>query len=197
MYRPSADAVKNHPFFWQSKRRLEFFQLVSDRLQEERSEPGSTSLLTFLEIGASNIVSDNWLTKLGTDDFSKTLQKPQKGRKKYDSMRLEALLRVIRNTAHHLGQLDPAAQTCIGRSSSELLFYFTDRFPRLLMHVYCVIGETRSREVEVWEELDLRNFYISFATAVPTRPQEPKEESVEEPGQGSFYLWMTGLWRGG
>lgn len=64
------------------------------------------------------------------------------------------------------------------------------------MHVYCVIGETRNREVEVWEELDLRNFYISFATAVPTRPQEPNEDSVAEPGQGSFYLWMAGLWRG-
>lgn len=102
-------------------------------------------------------------------------------------------MRAIRNTAHHLGQLEPAAQACIGRSSPELLFYFTDRFPRLLMHVYSVIGETRNREVEVWEELDLRNFYISFATAVPTRPQEQKEERVQDPGQGNLYLWMAGL----
>lgn len=61
------------------------------------------------------------------------------------------------------------------------------------MHVYSVIGETRNREVEVWEELDLRNFYISFATAVPTRPQEQKEERVQGTGQGNLYLWMAGL----
>lgn len=184
--------MKNHPFFWQSKKRLEFFQLVSDRLQEERREPGSTSLLTFLERGASKIVSDNWLAKLGIDEFSKTLHKPPKGRKKYDSTRLEALLRLIRNTAHHLGDLDSAAQNCIGKSSPEVLFYFTDKFPRLLMHVYCVIGETRNREVEVWEELDLRNFYISFATAIPIRPQEQQEEDVEDPKEGNWFLWIAG-----
>lgn len=61
------------------------------------------------------------------------------------------------------------------------------------MHVYSVIGETRNREVEVWEELDLRNFYISFATAVPTRPQEQKEERVQDPGHGNLYLWIASL----
>lgn len=75
----------------------------------------------------------------------------------------------------------------------EVLFCFTDRFPCLLMHVYSVIGEARNREVGVWEAFDLRGFYISFATAVPTRPQEQKEEKVQGPGQGNLYLWMAGL----
>lgn len=96
------------------------------------------------------------------------------------------------NTAHHLGDLDSPAQSCIGKSSPEVLFYFSDKFPRLLMHVYCVIGETRNRELEVWEELDLRNFYISFATAVPTQPQEQQEEDIEDPKEVNWFLWITG-----
>lgn len=182
-----------HPFFWTSKRRLEFFQLVSDHVQQERDKPESTSLLTPLENGASNIIGDNWLAKLDTDDFSATLQQPPEGQQIYDPTKLEHLLRAIRNTDHYLGHLEPATQARKGRSSPEILFYFTDKFPCLLMHVYSVIGEARNREVGVWEELDLRDFYISFATAVSTRPQVQKEDRVQDPGQGNLYLWMAGL----
>lgn len=76
----------------------------------------------------------------------------------YDHTRLEQLLRAIRNTTHHLDQLDSAAQICIGKSSSELLFYITDKFPRLLMHVYCVIDKPQGG---IPEELDFRRFYLS------------------------------------
>lgn len=65
------------------------------------------------------------------------------------------------------------------------------------MHVYCVIGETRNFEVEVWEELDFRNFYISLATAVPTRLREPKEENTSDLSEAKFFLtpiWMMGWW---
>lgn len=51
---------------------------------------------------------------------------------------------------------------------------------------------TRNREVEVWEELDLRNFYISFATAVPTRPQEQQEEDIEDSKEFNWLLWIAG-----
>lgn len=177
----------NHPFFWKSRKRLDFLELVSDCLQQERDE---TSLLTLLESGVSDIIGDNWLEKLDTDDFSKTLHQSPEGQKEYDPARLEQLLRVIRNTVQHLDQFDSAAQNCIGKSPPEVLFYFTDRFPDLLMHVYCVIGKIRKYEGVIPEEPNFGNFYIgnfegvnfggfddSVGTAVSMQLRERSENS--------------------
>ncbi|KAL0634929.1 bifunctional endoribonuclease/protein kinase ire1 [Maublancomyces gigas] len=186
--RPHAHGVMNHPFFWKSRKRLDFLELVSDCLQQEGDETEPTSLLTLLENGVSDIIGDNWLAKLDTDDFSKTLHKPPEGQKEYDPTRLEQLLRVIRNTVQHLDQFDSAAQSCIGKSPPEVLFYFTDRFPCLLMHVYCVIGKIWKYEGVIPEEPNFGNFYTSnfegvnfggfdgsVGTAVSIQPRERSE----------------------
>lgn len=181
----------NHPFFWKSKKCLDFLELVSDRLQHERDEAEPTSLLTLLESGVSDIIGDNWVAKLDTDDFSKTLHKPPEGQKEYDPTQIKQVLRFIRNTAQHLDQFDSAAQNCIGKSSPEVLFYFTDKFPCLLIHVYCVIGKIRKHEgvIVTPEELDFKNFYMGgsesfeeanfggFGGTVLIQPREQSENS--------------------
>lgn len=177
------DGVLNHPFFWPSKKSLDFLHLVSDRLQQEKDKSEFANLLAPLENGASNIFGDNWLVKLDTNSFSKTLCKPSGEEQKYDPTRLEHLLSAVRNATHQPG---PETRS---KSPPELLFYFTDKFPSLLMHVYRVIGEVRGHGVEVRENPNFKDFYIAIPSAVPT--EEPKKQDPENVKWGmEFALYV-------
>lgn len=177
------DGVLNHPFFWSSKRGLGFLHLVSDCLQQERDNPEFANLLAPLENGASDIFGNNWLVKLDTNGFSKTLHEPLGEEQKYDPTRLEHLLSAVRNATHQLG---PETNS---KSPPELLFYFTDKFPSLLMHVYRVIGEVRGYGVEVREKLDFKDFYVAIPSAVLI--EESKKQDLQNVTWGmEFVLYI-------
>lgn len=64
-HRPSAQEVLAHPFFWDSKRRLQFLCDVSDYFEKEKRDPPSNELLEL----------EKWARSICGDDFQKPLGK--------------------------------------------------------------------------------------------------------------------------
>ncbi|KAI8878466.1 hypothetical protein K501DRAFT_228346 [Backusella circina FSU 941] len=131
--RPTADTILSHPFFWTPAKRLAFLQDASDRFEIEERDPPSP-LLQHLEADASAVIGIDWYKRIDrvvANDLGRF--------RKYDGKRLRDLLRALRNKKHHWQDLPDHVKQVYGEPPTDFLYYFTTRFPRLLLHTYYVV----------------------------------------------------------
>ncbi|KAI8354037.1 hypothetical protein BD560DRAFT_438390 [Blakeslea trispora] len=132
--RPNADTILSHPFFWSTSKRLAFLQDASDRFEIEERDPPS-GLLQQLESDASKVIGVDWykrIDRIVSNDLGKF--------RKYDGKRVRDLLRALRNKKHHWQDLPEPVKKIYGEPPNQFLYYFTARFPHLLLHTYYVIA---------------------------------------------------------
>ncbi|CAG8502703.1 5802_t:CDS:2 [Diversispora eburnea] len=127
-----------HPYFWSPSKRLGFLQDASDRFEVEERDPPS-SLLQRLEQNAVHIISPDWYKRI-----DKILVENLGKYRKYDGSRIRDLLRALRNKKHHYQDLPENVKRSLGEIPEGFLFYFTSRFPKLMLHVYYLIAESES-----------------------------------------------------
>ncbi|XP_036316142.1 serine/threonine-protein kinase/endoribonuclease IRE2 isoform X1 [Pipistrellus kuhlii] len=126
--RPSARQVLAHPFFWSRAKQLQFFQDVSDWLEKE-SEQGP--LVRALEAGGCAVVRGNWHKHITVP-----LQTDLRRFRSYKGTSVRDLLRAMRNKKHHYRELPGEVRQALGQLPDSFVQYFTDRFPRLLLHTH-------------------------------------------------------------
>lgn len=126
--RPSAGWVLAHPLFWSRAKELQFFQDVSDWLEKE---PEQGPLVTALEAGSYKVVRENWYKHI-----SAPLQEDLKRFRSYKGTSVRDLLRAMRNKKHHYRELPTEVRQTLGQLPAGFAQYFTQRFPRLLLHTH-------------------------------------------------------------
>lgn len=131
--RPTAKQVCEHPFFWESQRKLSFLCEFSDRLETDVSVQTSIQLINVLAIerGALDVVGTSWDHQLDAPLISNV----QKFRT-YDSSSVRDLLRLIRNKHHHFDELPEKFRVEKVPNQDLMLEYFEERFPKLVMHCW-------------------------------------------------------------
>lgn len=90
-FRPSAEQVMIHPYFWNNTQRLAFLQDASDRFEIEERHPPSPLLQT-LEANAAQVVGHDWYKRIDrvvVNDLGKF--------RKYAGNSIRDLLRALRN----------------------------------------------------------------------------------------------------
>ncbi|KAJ7779580.1 ribonuclease 2-5A-domain-containing protein, partial [Mycena olivaceomarginata] len=112
---------------------------ASDRFEIMTQIPKELYLLV-LERGASGIVGNDWLSRLDPL-FLENLGKFRK----YDGRSVQDLLRALGNKKHHYQDLPDKVKRNLGLMPEGFLAYFTQRFPRLFLHVHSVVGDTSLR----------------------------------------------------
>ncbi|XP_019505339.1 PREDICTED: serine/threonine-protein kinase/endoribonuclease IRE2 isoform X1 [Hipposideros armiger] len=137
--RPSAQHVLAHPFFWSRAKQLQFFQDISDWLEKE---PEQGPLVTALEAGGSAVVRGNW-----REHISVPLQTDLRRFRSYKGTSVRDLLRAMRNKKHHYRELPPEVQQALGHVPDSFVQYFTDRFPRLLLHTHQAMRSCASQSL--------------------------------------------------
>uniref|UniRef100_A0AC35U5D9 Endoribonuclease n=1 Tax=Rhabditophanes sp. KR3021 TaxID=114890 RepID=A0AC35U5D9_9BILA len=127
-FRPSAKSCLAHPLFWSNDKQLQFFLIVSDRIEKEEED---SEIRKILEYGAQSVINKNW-NKYICKDLEEDLRKYRAYR--HDQVR--DLLRAIRNKKNHYRELPDALRQSLGDIPDHFLNYFTSRFPKLMLHVY-------------------------------------------------------------
>ncbi|XP_012587100.1 PREDICTED: serine/threonine-protein kinase/endoribonuclease IRE2 [Condylura cristata] len=161
--RPSARQVLAHPFFWSRAKQLQFFQDVSDWLEKE-SEQGP--LVRALEAGGAAVVRCNW-----HNHISVPLQTDLRRFRSYKGTSVRDLLRAMRNKKHHYRELPAEVQQALGHIPDSFVQYFTNRFPRLLLHTHQAMRSCASESL--------------FLPYYPPAPgaREPRPEAAGAAGQ--------------
>jgi hypothetical protein len=131
--RPTAKQICEHPFFWNSQKRLSFLCEFSDRLETDAASQTSLEILPALAIerGAVDVVGTSWDRALD----NALINNMQRFRT-YDPSSVRDLLRLIRNKHHHFDELPSAFRASSASNQDALLQYFEARFPRLIMHCF-------------------------------------------------------------
>ncbi|PIL29036.1 hypothetical protein GSI_09084 [Ganoderma sinense ZZ0214-1] len=133
--RPDATACLLHPCLWDADKVLMFLQEASDCLQNNPKE-----LLDSLENGGQDVVGQDWCALLHPEfiaHFSK--------RRRYNGRSVRDLLRLVRNARHHLRELPDGMRSELGTVPEGFLTYFTNKFPKVFLHVYDVISSSLLR----------------------------------------------------
>lgn len=144
--RPTAQAVLNHPYFWDAKKRLAFLCDCSDHFEREprgtfEDEYAGDSLhLRVLEDRMEEVIGPrhDFLARLDRV-FVDTLGK----QRKYSGYRVLDLLRALRNKKNHYEDMPEHVKRLVGPLAGGYLAYWSNKFPRLLMACYEVILECR------------------------------------------------------
>ncbi|KIO24386.1 hypothetical protein M407DRAFT_77009, partial [Tulasnella calospora MUT 4182] len=121
-------------FYYTPARRLGFLQDSSDRFEIMCREPREPQLMA-LDTGASDVVGPDWhrrLDKVSDYNLGKF--------RKYDGRPVQDLLRALRYQKHHYQDLPEKVKRSLGVLPEGFLSYFTERFPRLFLHVYGVVS---------------------------------------------------------
>ena len=131
--RPTAKQICEHPFFWNSGKKLSFLCDFSDRLETDTTVPTSIQFVSSLSIerGAVYVVGTSWDTRLDGPLISNM----QRFRT-YDPSSVRDLLRLIRNKHHHFDELPEDFRASKVANQDSLLEYFEAKFPRLLIHCW-------------------------------------------------------------
>uniref|UniRef100_A0A8C6G0L5 Serine/threonine-protein kinase/endoribonuclease IRE2 n=1 Tax=Moschus moschiferus TaxID=68415 RepID=A0A8C6G0L5_MOSMO len=137
--RPSAHQVLAHPFFWSRAKQLQFFQDVSDWLEKE---PEQGPLVTALEAGGSEVVRSDWHKHI-----SVPLQTDLRRFRSYKGTSVRDLLRAVRNKKHHYRELPEEVRQTLGSVPDSFVQYFTNRFPRLLLHTHSAMRSCASESL--------------------------------------------------
>ena len=135
--RPTAREVCQHPFFWNSQKKLAFLCDFSDRLETDTLTQASSNVLNLLAIerGAVEVVGTSWEAKLD----GALIDNVQKFRT-YDYSCVRDLLRLIRNKHHHFEELPEEFRLSTMPDQNALCEYFASKFPALVMHCYIFCG---------------------------------------------------------
>ncbi|XP_029077935.1 serine/threonine-protein kinase/endoribonuclease IRE2 isoform X2 [Monodon monoceros] len=137
--RPSAHQVLAHPFFWSRAKQLQFFQDASDWLEKE---PEQGPLVTALEAGGAEVVRSDWHKHI-----SVPLHTDLKRFRSYKGTSVRDLLRAVRNKKHHYRELPAEVRQALGPVPDSFVQYFTNRFPRLLLHTYHALRSCASESL--------------------------------------------------
>ena len=135
--RPIASQICDHPFFWDSVKRVSFLCDLSDRLESDKLHDNvndSVSPLDRLAIErqAVYVIGCAWDEKIHPELYSNVNKF-----RSYDQSSIRDLLRLIRNKYHHFDELPTDMKEQIFSSKKEsLIQYFEKVFPRLLMHCF-------------------------------------------------------------
>ncbi|KAI8969235.1 hypothetical protein BDF20DRAFT_152288 [Mycotypha africana] len=132
--RPNCDTILSHPFFWSNAKKLAFLQDASDRFEIEERDPPSR-LLQDLESNLDTVIFNDWYKRIDrvvANDLGKF--------RKYDGKKVRDLLRALRNKKHHWQDLPDPVKKVYGEPPNQFLYYFTTRFPHLLLHTYYVVA---------------------------------------------------------
>mmetsp|Transcript_9215 Transcript_9215/g.10522 ORF Transcript_9215/g.10522 Transcript_9215/m.10522 type:complete len:1457 (+) Transcript_9215:172-4542(+) len=136
--RPTAKEVCQHPFFWNSQKKLAFLCDFSDRLETDSLTQTSSNVIDSLAIerSALDVIGTSWEEKLD----SALIDNVQKFRS-YDYSCVRDLLRLVRNKHHHFEELPEEFRRTIVPNQNALFEYFATKFPALVMHCYRFCGQ--------------------------------------------------------
>ncbi|XP_038842117.1 serine/threonine-protein kinase/endoribonuclease IRE1-like [Salvelinus namaycush] len=152
--RPSAESVLNDPFFWSLEKQLKFLKDVSDWIDaQSKLKQLDDAIINQLESEAEKVVMGNWMIHI-TKDLRENLE-IRKGAYKEDSV--VSLLRAIRNKSNHYDEI-PDLHEMLGSIPEGFMFYFTSRFPHLLLHTYLAMCTCA-------EELTFQKYYPKLREA--------------------------------
>lgn len=147
--RPSARQVMAHPFFWSSKKRLNFLCDVSDHFEKEKRDP-PTPALEELEKCAPQVVRGDFLKHL-SKDFVESMGK----QRKYTGSRLLDLLRALRNKKNHYEDMTDKLKKEVGPLPEGYLSFWMTKFPNLLIICWNLVYFLE------WDETDrFREYYL-------------------------------------
>ncbi|OEU22231.1 kinase-like protein, partial [Fragilariopsis cylindrus CCMP1102] len=137
--RPTAKEVCQHPFFWDSQKKLAFLCDFSDRLETDfltQTQNSSNTINSLaIERSALDVIGTSWEAKLD----SALIDNVQKFRT-YDYSCIRDLLRLIRNKHHHFDELPEEFRLTTAPNQNALCEYFGIKFPALVMHCYTFCG---------------------------------------------------------
>eukprot|EP00210_Caulerpa_lentillifera_P001464 g1405.t1 len=138
--RPSIEEVKEHPFWWSSRKKLGFLIELSDRVENEDRQDDKTLFRAFEDV-AVKATGGNWGARLDPLLVTNLGQY-----RKYTFTSLRDLLRVIRNKHNHYRELPASLKQAMGSIPDGFCNYFVSRFPNLLMTTYLFVKEYLSSE---------------------------------------------------
>ncbi|KAK3753794.1 hypothetical protein QZH41_018451 [Actinostola sp. cb2023] len=147
--RPNTEGILKHPIFWSKERQLAFFQDVSDRIEKE---PDDSLILDALQRDSIPVVRGDWKVHIGAE-----LQEDLRRFRTYKGTHVRDLLRAMRNKKHHYRELPEHVRRSLGSIPDGYLQYFTNRFPRLLMHTYNIMSMCR-------DETLFMSYYSNYKT---------------------------------
>jgi serine/threonine-protein kinase/endoribonuclease IRE1 len=137
--RPTSKEVCQHPFFWDSQKKLAFLCDFSDRLETDfltQTQNSSNTINSLaIERSALDVIGTSWEAKLD----SALIDNVQKFRT-YDYSCIRDLLRLIRNKHHHFEELPEEFRLTTAPNQNALCEYFAVKFPALVMHCYLFCG---------------------------------------------------------
>lgn len=159
--RPTAAQVLRHPLFWSASSRLRLFLDTSDAIEVLAStQPARTdamdgqpppSVTVAAQLGATRLTTrdvavssalrrfQTEVERLGWLPWTERLPAPlvSEGsrRRGYSSSSARALLRLIRNTWHHLADLPPPLRLLLSRQPELYAQFWCSRFPELTVLV--------------------------------------------------------------
>lgn len=130
--RPSAAQILAHPFFWNDTMRLDFLNLLSERIQNTRGQ----KLLYHLESRKKLAFRGNtlWNTTLPS-----VLMHDLASHGNYDFSKLSDCLRMMRNKRRHAEELSSEVKELITPDFKFNKFFLLDRWPELLMCCFPVV----------------------------------------------------------
>jgi len=131
--RPSSEQVLEHPMWWSPHDRLGFLSDFSDRVEIENRADDESAFVALESLSRWAIgTGKGWLDLLDpvvVDNLTKY--------RKYDSLSLRDLLRVVRNKSNHYRELPLDVQKKLGSLPEGFLAYFESRFPNLVTTCFC------------------------------------------------------------
>lgn len=144
--RPNAREVMSHPFFWPAKKRLAFLCDVSDHFEKEPRDPPSHALME-LESHAMEVTRGDFQKALPRE-FLESLGK----QRKYTGSRLLDLLRALRNKKNHYEDMSDSLRKTVGPLPDGYLYFWTTRFPSLLLVCWNVVYNVQWDETDRFQE---------------------------------------------
>ncbi len=144
--RPNTEGVMAHPFFWPTKKRLNFLCDVSDHFEKEPRDPPSEPLQK-LESYAGEVCRGDFLKRL-PKDFIESLGK----QRKYTGTRLLDLLRALRNKRNHYEDMSDALKAKVGSLPDGYVRFWMGAFPNLLLACWDIGWSEGWAETDRFEE---------------------------------------------
>ncbi|XP_042207257.1 serine/threonine-protein kinase/endoribonuclease IRE1-like isoform X2 [Homarus americanus] len=152
--RPPTSAVLRHPFYWSPEKVLGFFQDASDRVEKEG---GDSMVVMNLERGGVEVVRGDW-----RQHMHPTIAEDLRRFRDYKGRSVRDLLRALRNKRNHYRELKEEARQVFGRIPEEFVHYWTDRFPKLLLHSWCAMQCVKNEPIFNKYYDDYYNFSQDF-----------------------------------
>lgn len=133
--RPIVETIEYHPTFWDFQEKMKFLTDVV-MLMRVKNDPNVPIFVAALEANKSQVFTGNWADRLDS-----VLQKDVRVKNlKYPSF--ESLIWYIRNKkTHFVEEKVKAIKDVFGCSEDDVIVYFIELFPRLIINVLDVVVE--------------------------------------------------------